>query len=116
MSLSNHSAQSLVTLEEIKKHLIIDNSFTEDDTLIMSYGLSATQHVENYLGYELKLDALQKATGLTLEKMPETIKHAVLLLVGHFYNNREATNTLTIKNVPLAFEALLSPYKIQSVG
>jgi uncharacterized phiE125 gp8 family phage protein len=39
--------------------------------------------------------------------VPPTLLHAVKLLVGHYYEHREATNTLTVKHVPFAVESLL---------
>jgi len=48
--------------------------------------------------------------------VPQTIKQAILMLVGHFYENREdvVVGTITAK-VPMAFEALLWPHRITGV-
>ena len=43
----------------------------------------------------------------TVTEIPAVLLHAVKLLVGHWYENREATNTLTIKDIPLGIDALL---------
>ena len=42
--------------------------------------------------------------------VPTAIKQAMLLLVGHWFANREAVSTITTA-LPLAVEALLAPYR-----
>ena len=49
--------------------------------------------------------------GVTVDTCPVLIKQAILLLVGHFYNNREATSGDRLTTIPLGVDALLSPYK-----
>ena len=44
------------------------------------------------------------------DDVPADLKHAIRLLVGHLYNNREATSEATINEVPLAFASILSRY------
>lgn len=47
------------------------------------------------------------------EEVPAAIKHAILLMVGNWFANREAVITGTISSeLPLAVEALLQPYRI----
>jgi uncharacterized phiE125 gp8 family phage protein len=48
--------------------------------------------------------------GVTVNTCPASIKQAILLLVGHLYENREATSQIALKNIPLGVDALLSPY------
>lgn len=48
--------------------------------------------------------------------VPQTIKQAILMLVGHFYENRETVNIGNITSkVPMAFEALLWPHRLAGV-
>ena len=48
--------------------------------------------------------------------IPQTIKQAILMLVGHFYENRESVVTgVQSMKVPMAFEALLWPHRIAGV-
>ena len=50
------------------------------------------------------------------EAVPAPIKQALLLLVGHWYANRETVVTGTIvAQMPMAAEALLSTYRVWSV-
>lgn len=45
------------------------------------------------------------------EEAPASVKHAALLLVGHWYANREAASEIKIVTLPLAVDALLMPYR-----
>jgi len=45
--------------------------------------------------------------GLNPNNVPFVIRQALVLYVGHLYQNREATSMLTIKEVPMAFESLM---------
>lgn len=50
-------------------------------------------------------------------ELPADLKSAALLLVGHFYENREAVVIGTITSqVPMAYEALIQPYRIMRIG
>lgn len=42
---------------------------------------------------------------------PASINQAILLLVGHWYANREAVSEKPMANLPLAVDSLLSPHK-----
>lgn len=47
------------------------------------------------------------------ETVPADIKHAIKLMVGHMYENREAVVMgTTAMELPLAVEALLAPYRV----
>jgi uncharacterized phiE125 gp8 family phage protein len=51
--------------------------------------------------------------GAAASSVPEDIRHAVLLLAGHWYENREAYLVGTIgKELELAFESLCDPYTV----
>lgn len=50
------------------------------------------------------------------EDVPQALKQAILLLVGHWYANREAVNVGNITTeLPMAVEALVAPYRRVSV-
>lgn len=44
--------------------------------------------------------------------VPEPIRQAMLLLIGHLYENREDVSPLNMIKVPMGYEALLSPYRL----
>ncbi|MES0444979.1 MAG: head-tail connector protein [Desulfobacterales bacterium] len=48
------------------------------------------------------------------DDVPDPIKQAIKLLVGHYYENREQTSPLTMKEIPMGIKMLLAPYRITS--
>jgi uncharacterized phiE125 gp8 family phage protein len=53
--------------------------------------------------------------------VPQSIKQAILLLVGHWYENREATSDANLREIPQAVESLLmsqwhGSYSLAGVG
>lgn len=45
----------------------------------------------------------------------QPIKQALLLMIGHWYANREAVSEASLKEVPMSAKWLLGPYKMQAV-
>ena len=43
--------------------------------------------------------------------IPETIRHAMMLMVGHWYDNREQTGFDELSNIPFGYEALLNMHR-----
>ena len=43
--------------------------------------------------------------------VPAPLKHAVLLLAGHLYENREATTPATLSEIPIGVYTLVAPYR-----
>ena len=50
--------------------------------------------------------------GSAVTAIPEGIKQAALLLVQHWFDNREMVSDLNLELIPETVEALLSPYRI----
>ena len=50
--------------------------------------------------------------GDTAQSVPSPLQHAMLLLIGHYYENREATAPININTVPMTIDFLLNPYRI----
>lgn len=48
--------------------------------------------------------------------VPEGLKHAIKLLVGHWYANREAASEVSLKGVPMAFDALVERERVGWYG
>ena len=89
----------------MKKHLNIDEDFTEDDAYLYSLIQVAEQAVEMYI--DKPLSEISDENG----KIPDSLRHAMLLLIGNLYDNRESTITLNINEVPHAFQFLLDLYQ-----
>lgn len=49
--------------------------------------------------------------GETTADVPQTIRHALMLLVGHWYDNRENTQMDELSNIPFGFEHLLNMHR-----
>jgi len=45
------------------------------------------------------------------EEVPASIKHAALLLIGHWFEHRETAAETKITDLPMAVDALLMPYR-----
>lgn len=43
--------------------------------------------------------------------VPQSIRHALLLMVGHWYDNREQTGYDELSNIPFGFESLLNMHR-----
>ena len=54
---------------------------------------------------------IEYTAGWPLGSTPEGLCHAIRLLTGHLFENREATSTLTIKEVPFALASLLNQFR-----
>ncbi|GFZ62933.1 hypothetical protein PSE10A_54440 [Pseudomonas amygdali pv. eriobotryae] len=91
------SVVDLLTIELMRKHLRVDQG--DDDDLIMLYAESALEWALWYCDNpQLAVPADFKAS----------FKSALLLLIGHSYNSREAVIVGTIaEELPLAVESLL---------
>ncbi len=48
--------------------------------------------------------------------IPETIKTAIILLIGHWYENREQTTIADLRNIPFGVDALLCRHQLMTAG
>ena len=44
--------------------------------------------------------------------VPETLRHAIMMLVAYWYEQRETAAGRTMTSVPLGFDALIAPYRV----
>ena len=47
--------------------------------------------------------------------IPDDLRHAMLLIIGHYYENREDTAPITIKEIPHGARMLYGSYKVMDV-
>lgn len=47
---------------------------------------------------------------------PHELKHAMLLMIGHFFANREAVGESSLAAMPLAVESLIGPYRVPVIA
>ena len=89
----------ILDLATIKLHCHIESDQTAEDTLLATYEMAARLHCENYLRYTID------------QPVGENIQLAMLLLIAHWYRNREAVSTGRTSQgmpMPLAVNDLLS--------
>ena len=56
-------------------------------------------------------------TGTIVDGVPRALRQAILLMIGHWYENREATIVgVSINEVPMAVKSLLWQYKVAPLG
>ena len=94
-----------VTLETAKKHLNIDESFTDDDSYISLLMKAAEDAVSKHI--DKPLVELEDSKG----ELPPAILHSILLLIGNLYGNREPVAYTSVIKVPYTLEYLLGFYK-----
>lgn len=89
----------LVTLDEIKLYLRLDETDTTEDQLLTSLITSAEEYVKEATGFKFETD------------VPERVKVIIKLLVAHWYENRELVSTKGISKIDFTIDALLNQIK-----
>lgn len=92
-----------ITLEEIKKHLNID--FSDDDAYLTDIVAVAQMSVEKAINSDL---VSYEGEDGTLNPM---LKHAIKILAGNFYANREPVSFATPNVIPYTLAYLIRPFK-----
>jgi hypothetical protein len=102
-----------VTVVDAKTHL---NLTTDDDSALVQRLISAAQDwLESQLGY--KLAEKYPQTGSPIVPVPPALDQAVLLMVGHWYANREATLVgVSAAPLPLGVADIVNDYRNWSWG
>lgn len=101
-------------LETLRGQCRIDDDNTGEDSLLLLYFGAARKKAENLTNrklYDNKADVPETDPyGLVIE---DDILLALLLLVGHWYENREQVNVgNVVTSFPFGFESLLEPYRL----
>lgn len=97
---SAKSRTPVIDLPTVKLWLKIETDQTEEDAQLQMLEMAARLYTEDYIRATLDADAA--------EGVGENIKIAMLLLIAHWYRNREAVGEGRILQMPLGYEALLS--------
>lgn len=98
---------SVVTLEEAREQCEVIG--TAHDAKLQRMIDAAEAYVANYLNRSL--DPWEDDETSSETAVPEDVKHAILLYVGWFFNERDAVITGTIVSPNPAAEALLAPHR-----
>lgn len=94
-----------LSLDQIKKHLNIDNGFVDDDNYLIDLASVAENAVEKHI--DTKLKDLEDKEG----NLPSPLLHSMLLMIGSLYAKRESISFSSVQEVPLAYDYLLSLFK-----
>ena len=92
-------------LNQIKKHLNIDEDFKGDDEYILQLAQSAQEVVEVHI--DRPLDSLTNEEG----NLPSSLIQAMLLLVGTWYANRESVSFASTYVLPHSYDYIIALYK-----
>lgn len=95
-----------VALDKIKTHLNIDKDFVADDNYLMSLSEVAECVVERHIGYKFS-DLMSKNDG----QLPMPLQHAMLLLIGTMYANRESVTYGSANILPHAYDYILQLFE-----
>jgi hypothetical protein len=91
-------------LDTVKKQCSVDDWFHDDDEYLMSLGDVAENMVETDLDCDLSSVCVDN-------RLPDSVRHAMLLLVAHFYRNRESVVFGSAVELPLGYEFLVSQFR-----
>lgn len=92
-----------IDAEDIKKHLNID--YDEDDGYLTKLVEAAESAIERFI--QQPLEKLEDESG----DIPAALKHAVRLMVGGFYANREPVAFATATEIPFGLMFLIMQYR-----
>lgn len=95
-----------VNLEMAKKHLNLDDYITDDD----SYINQLIEVAEAVVSKDV-CESLEELAKANEGNLPSPLSHAILLLVGGYYANREPVAYAQLKSAPLSYEHLISLYR-----
>ncbi len=110
----------MLELDIIKQHVRLELDFFDDDALLDTYSTAAQRLVENRIGRTLYATAdeipTDSDTGEPTDEdalvLDDDITTAILLLIGHWYLNRESVVVGSISSeLPMAVESLIGPYR-----
>lgn len=96
---------AVVNLALFKKHVRADD-FADDDEYLEHLLATAEESVitaTNRTEQELRAN--------NAGEFPTPLKHAVMMLAAHWYNQRESVNSVQMHEVPDSLQALVKPYR-----
>ena len=87
----------VVSVDEVKKHLRIQHD--DENSYLESLVVQAQAAAEDFCRVTFDINA------------PETVRLAVMLMVSHFYENRDNPDKQVYLTMRMAFENLLYPHR-----
>ncbi|NIG74675.1 phage gp6-like head-tail connector protein [Klebsiella sp. Ap-873] len=98
------------TIEQLRQQCRIDDDDTSSDALLTLYVGAARKRAENLICRKLYDETVPDGDpdGLV---MSADICLAIMLLVGHWNDNREETSDVSKASIPYGFRSILEPYR-----
>lgn len=96
---------AVVSLALFKKHVRADDFADDDDYL--SHLLETAEAAVITATNRTEAELTEMGNG----EIPAPIRHAILLIGAHWYNQRESVSTVQMHAVPDSLQALIKPYR-----
>lgn len=112
----------LVTLEAARRQVNLLESETFQDTYLTQLIAAVEAHIRRRLSCTFvetaaELEAMDpKPVKAIIIDQSQDLTLAALLLIGHWFNNREAVSTEQMVEVPMAFENLIFDFRDLAIG
>lgn len=91
-----------IPLDKAKQHINVDAEYKEDDGYIISLVCAA----EDAVAKRLNVKSLSKLVNPDTGYLPDSVSHAILLLIGNWFANREAVSNLNLNKLSYGFDFL----------
>lgn len=95
-----------IQLYQIKKHLNIDDDFFNDDEYLLHLAEVAEKLVQKHIDNNLSELCAENSGDL-----PSPLLHAMLLMIGNLYENREPIAFASHSELALSYNYILDLYK-----
>ena len=95
-----------IDLQMLKKHLNIEEDFTEDDSYLEILSNAAVNVVENYL-----VDNLELIVEDNGGELPSSLSLAIFIMVADWYAYRESVTNLSVNKLPQSLMFILNQFK-----
>ena len=100
----------ILTVDEVKTHLRIEED--DEDEYIASLIRQAQSAAEDFCRVSFEPETTIDNEGVEpITSVPEPVRLAVLLMVSHYYENRDNPERAVYGTMRIAFENLLYPYR-----
>ena len=96
---------NVVSLELFKKHVRADD-FADDDFYLQHLLDTAESHI-----VRMTNRSKEELTKMGGGEFPFDIKHAIMMLGAHWYNQRESISITQMYSVPDSLQALIKPFR-----